>query len=167
MQTDIDPMDTFLAFERKKAQTAQGRNYSHRDEIPPALLAHADNYVKLTGQEPDKRTLTDWVAEFTYWETKGLAPADIEKAYRDVEYHITRPGSLTSIAVSIKAKVRASTHESVIFRAAEHQEVKAVPPPSDLYEQTRQRLREKAAMDKVGKSKHEPKPISDVLKGMQ
>jgi hypothetical protein len=162
-----DPLDTFFKFEQMKQEQGQGKMYSHRDEIPPALLAHADNYVKLTGQEPDKRNIADWIAEFTYWETKGLQPKDIEDAYRSADIFVTRPGSLSNIAVALKAKKRVNVHEPEIFRAAEQEEVKAVPPPTDLFEETRRRLREKAAQDKIGTNKHDPKPIGNVLKGME
>ena len=160
-----DPAIEFMQMGQDLEQT--GRAYPHRDEIPPALLAHADNYVNLTGQEPDKRTLSDWISEFTYWETKGLQPADIKAAWENVDFFVTRPGSLSSVAIAMKAKRRQVVHSSHIFRASDQKEVQAVPQPRDLYEETRQRLREKAVQDKVGLSAHEPKPIGDVMKGMQ
>ena len=157
-----DAMDSFLAFEQMKADIGQGKDYPHRDEIPPALLAHADNYVKLTGQTPDKRNITDWIAEFTYWETKGLHPQDIERTWREAEFFVTRPGSLTDVAVAMKAKRRATYHKVDIFRAANVEQKKYVPMPEDV----KARLDAKLKQDRVGTSTHEPKPISEVMKGL-
>jgi len=168
-----DPLDVMIAFEQMKADNKEGKDYPGRDLLPEIILAHADNYYKLTGQEPDNRARSDWIQEMSYWNTKGLEPDDITTAFNSVNFPVIRPGSLTNTAVALKARRRARTVSPEIFRAADQPEIKSVPMSDETSDKMRRILAEakkrdsKFRADRVGRSAHEPTPISEVMKGMK
>jgi hypothetical protein len=105
-------------FEQANAQvTAMIENsrkvtYANRDKIPPALLEYCDLYFDLTGQQPTKRVLFQWLGDFNDWISEGLQEKDIRAAYKhatrpDGGFLVGRPGSLTNTAVALKSKARA------------------------------------------------------------
>lgn len=157
-------IDSVMEFMKLSEDLPPEKRYKLRPEIPEPYLEYADWFVKRTGIEPDMRQRGDWLAEFPYWSSKGLTIDDLEAAISQANFVVTRPGSITNLAIAIKAKKRATYHKPKIFRATE--EIKAVPQPKDLFEKTRARLRAKAAQDLAGASAHEPKLIGDIMKGI-
>ena len=158
----LDLMDGILdAMQAQEEAKVEGKAYPRRDEIPDAYLEYADWFVKATGLEPDKKCLGDWLAEFSYWTSKGLTIDSLQKALteRDLVY---RPGTLTSTAIAIQAKKRATFYEPEIYRAAEVEEKQYTRMPADL----KAKLDAKLKQDRVGSSKHHPRHIGSVMKGM-
>ena len=83
--------------------------YLNRERIPEPLLWYADLYNKLTGQEPAKMEISDWIDTFEFWKIKGLQDADIRGAWAQAQsdkngFTVGRPGALTVTAVGIKSK---------------------------------------------------------------
>lgn len=109
MQTDIDPMDTFLAFERLNANAGKGKAYPCRERIPEPLLHYADWFVRETGIEPDRKVINGWIKELTYWHDKQLEIIDLENAYsksgNGAQFMVTSPFSLSGVAVAMKARM--------------------------------------------------------------
>ncbi len=83
-------------------------HYQNREKIPEPLLSYADTYHELTGQEPVKRVIHDWIQEFLAWQSEGIQPQHVRAAYRAAsgKFAILRPGSLTNTAAAIQAKGR-------------------------------------------------------------
>jgi hypothetical protein len=84
-------------------------SYQNRDKIPEVYLNYCDLYVRLTGQQPTKRVLNDWLMTFSEWQAEGLSVENIEDAYRyavrpEGGFLVARPGSLTNTAVAMKTK---------------------------------------------------------------
>lgn len=99
------------------------QKYQHREKIPETLVAYCDAYVELTGQEPRKAVIQDWLMEFSEWQSIGLSVAHIREAYEKSKgkWMVTRPGSLTNSAVAVKGEGKAkAAGKREIFRAAEH-----------------------------------------------
>jgi hypothetical protein len=92
-------------------EAARHKSYPNRDKIPEPYLAYCDAYVRLTGQEPRKSVLSDWLMEFSEWESAGLSAKNISDAFeksREGHWMVTRPGSLTKTALALKGAERAS-----------------------------------------------------------
>ena len=83
-------------------------HYQNRDKIPDPYLAYADTYHEVTGQEPTKRVLHEWLMTFSEWQSEGIQPEHIRAAYKAAEtkFAVLRPGSLTNTAAALKAKGR-------------------------------------------------------------
>jgi hypothetical protein len=83
--------------------------YENRERIPEPLLAYADLYHELTGQEPTKRTFTDWLDTFYAWKDEKLQEQHIRLAWAQAQsdkgFTVGRPGALTVTAVGMKSKV--------------------------------------------------------------
>jgi hypothetical protein len=95
-------VDAMIANSRKKT-------YANRDKIPEPYLAYSDCYNRLTGQEPTKRVISQWLMEFSLWQAEGLSVNNIEAAYKHAMrpeggFLVARPGSLTNTAVAMKSK---------------------------------------------------------------
>lgn len=87
---------------------APGDHYQNREKIPEPLLPYADVYHELTGQEPVKRVIHEWMHEFSAWQSEGIQPQHVRAAYREAsgKFAILRPASLTNTAAAIRAKAR-------------------------------------------------------------
>jgi hypothetical protein len=99
-------MDAILENEKNK-------RYPNRDKIPPEYLGLCDTYNALTGQEPSKRVLVDWLGTFAEMVTEGIGADDLTAAHamltnRKDPILIARPGSLTNTAAAIRAKRKAT-----------------------------------------------------------
>ena len=84
--------------------------YANRDKIPETLLPFSDVYNELTGQEPTKRVIQDWLMAFSEWQSEGLRVEHIREAYKYANrpeggFMVARPGSLTNTAVAMKSKM--------------------------------------------------------------
>ena len=120
--------------------------YLNRDRIPASFLAHADLYHELTGQEPTKRVLHDWLATFSDWAAEGIQPEHVRKAHKESQgrFTVLRPGSLTNMAAACKArerltiqKPRDDLHETqLLLKQMDRERAGAIPMPQEV----RQRL---------------------------
>lgn len=93
----------------KDAEKHKAVSYEHREEIPEAIRHYADIYHKLTGQEPTKRSFSDWLETFWTWKDERLAEEDIQAAWAQAQnankgFTVGRPGALTITAVGMKSK---------------------------------------------------------------
>lgn len=97
------------------AMIALGRRatYLNRDKIPEPYLAYADIYHELTGQEPTKRVLHDWLQEFSTWQSEGIQAEHVRTAHRQAsgKFAVLRPGSLTRTAAALKARNKTAAME--------------------------------------------------------
>lgn len=84
--------------------------YENRERIPEPLLEYADLYHELTGQEPTKRTFTDWLDTFYAWKDEKLQEEHIRMAWAQAQsdkgFTVGRPGALTVTAVGMKSKAK-------------------------------------------------------------
>lgn len=92
--------------------------YQNRDKLPEPYLHFADLYNQLTGQEPTKRVLMDWMQTFEEWKQEGLQPEHIRAAYLHATrpeggFLVGRPGSLTNTAVAMKSKTSKITEKTM------------------------------------------------------
>ena len=156
-RAEREKYDPLIEFGKLSEDLSEEKRYPHRDEIPEALHQFSDWYTQKTGQQPDKKVLSDWIDTFWYWHSKALDISSLEQAFDNFDV-VWRPGTLTNTAVALKAKARATYHEPEIFRASEQPDKKYTPMPADV------RRRIELAL---GKSAHEPKHINEVMKGMQ
>lgn len=90
-------------------ETSRKVKYQNRDKLPEPYLPFADLYNQLTGQEPTKRVIMDWMQTFEEWKQEGLSPDHIRAAYQHATrpeggFLVGRPGSLTNTAVAMKSK---------------------------------------------------------------
>ena len=79
----------------KKAQ-----RYANRENMPESYLPFADLYNELTGQEPTKRVIQDWMMTFEEWKQEKLLHEHIRAAWLqanepDKGFTVGRPGALT------------------------------------------------------------------------
>jgi hypothetical protein len=83
--------------------------YQNRDKMPEPYLMFADLYNELTGQEPTKRSIMEWMSTFEDWKAEGLQPEHIRAAWnhanRDGGFPVGRPSALTNTAVAMKSKM--------------------------------------------------------------
>lgn len=88
--------------------------YQNRDKMPEQYLPFADLYHELTGQEPTKRVIQDWMMTFEEWRQERLEPEHIKAAFlksnNEQGFPVGRPGALTITAVAMKTKM---THAAV------------------------------------------------------
>jgi len=96
---------TFILENEKKVK------YQNRDKLPDPYLSFADLYNQLTGQEPTKRSIQDWMMTFEEWKQEGLQSEHIRAAYEHATrpeggFPVGRPGALTNTAVAMKTKMR-------------------------------------------------------------
>lgn len=111
---NVLPLDWLIATgqpvtEEKIEQVQQAQRYPNREKIGEPVLWMADLYNELTGQEPNKRTLSDWLLTFEDWKTEGLQAEHIQLAWaqsQDINkgFPVGRPGALTVTAIAIKSK---------------------------------------------------------------
>jgi hypothetical protein len=89
--------------------TARHVTYSNRDKIPEALLELCDAYCTLTGQEPRKKVITDWLDSLSQMHAAGVTGSDLTEARKAMSGIpvIPRPGSLLDMAIAVRAKRRA------------------------------------------------------------
>jgi hypothetical protein len=123
-------------------ENARRDTYANRDKIPEPYLPLADAYHNLTGQEPTKRVLHDWLQTFSEWQSEGIQPKHVQQAFKEStgRFMVARPGSLTNMAAAFKAKGRiASERESEALRESqleselrEQKIARAVPPPEEV-----------------------------------
>lgn len=94
--------------------------YQNRDKLPEPYLHFADLYNQLTGQEPTKRVIMDWMQTFEEWKQEGLQDDHIRAAWQYANrpeggFPVGRPGALTNTAVAMKSKSMLSkTSEKVL-----------------------------------------------------
>jgi hypothetical protein len=134
--------------------TAQ--KYEHRERIPEPLRMFADLYNELTGQQPTKTDLSDWIATFEDWKNRTLTPDSIRMAWSQSKderggFTVGRPGALTVTAIGMKSKAMpamptlntaAIERTSKVIEERIAQEVTYVPMPDEV----RVRLKAKLAM---------------------
>lgn len=137
-------------------EAARTKSYQNRDKIPEPLMAYADLYNKLTGQEPTKRVLSDWLLTFSEWQAEGLQLHHIEFAYKyacrpEGGFLVARPASLTNTAVAMKSKAHAvsATNRSSVeatqqYLAERDEQMKHVLPPAKVAEKIKELSRSKA-----------------------
>jgi hypothetical protein len=127
--------------------TAQ--KYEHRERIPEALRMFADLYNELTGQQPTKTDLSDWIATFEDWKNRTLTPDSIRMAWMQSKderggFTVGRPGALTVTAIGMKSKAMpaiASININAVKRTQEfikEKEVVSVGIPEAERERMRQ-----------------------------
>ena len=127
--------------------------YSNRDKIPEAYLEYADTYNQLTGQEPTKRVIQDWLMAFSEWQGEGLITSDIKEAYQYANrpeggFIVARPGSLTNTAVAFRSKrlskkrvlEEKDNKTAEIIREFDEYRKTAVPQPDYLRQQVKAKL---------------------------
>jgi hypothetical protein len=112
------PLDWLLASNEKiteeKLQAAQdAQRYEHREKIPETYLWMSDLYHELTGQEPNKRVMLDWLQTFEEWKQERLEADHLRTAWAQANdinkgFPVGRPGALTTTAVSVKSKAKAT-----------------------------------------------------------
>lgn len=83
--------------------------YQNREKIPETYWRYSDLYNELTGQEPTKRSLHEWLQAFEGWKQEGLQDEHIRAAWEyanrpDGGFPVGRPSSLTNTAVAMKSK---------------------------------------------------------------
>lgn len=105
-------VDYILGIEKKV-------KYENRDKVPEPLLWCCDVYFELTGQQPTKRVLFQWIGDFNDWISEGLQPQDIRDAYKHATrpeggFLVGRPGSLTNTAVALKAKNKTTNPQNKV-----------------------------------------------------
>ena len=140
LQQANDKVDFMISSQRKF-------KYTNRDKIPVPYLDFADVYNELTGQEPTKRIIQDWLMTFSEWQNENLAVNDIREAYRYANrpeggFIVARPGSLTNTAVAFRSKrlSRRTVFETKAdetketLRAIDEARSKAVPMPDFVRE---------------------------------
>jgi hypothetical protein len=93
---------------------ARQPTYLNRDKIPEQFLPFADMFHELTGLEPTRRVLNDWLAEFSVWLSEGIRPEHVRRAHQEAagRFDVLRPGSLTRMAAAIRARRTASPRRS-------------------------------------------------------
>lgn len=134
---------------------AVNNTYQHRDRIPEVLLPFLDLYHELTGQEPTKTTVTDWIATGWDWKERKLDEDSIRMAWAQAQdvnhgYTVGRPGALTITAVGMKSKakiaqpVRSTAQlEQTQNLIAERDAIKYVPMPENVRRQFEEKRRKR------------------------
>lgn len=96
--------------ERQLNVIQEAKTYENRDRIPEVLLPFSDLYNELTGQEPNRRSFTDWIDTFWLWRAEKLTEDAIRSAWAQAQsekgFTVGRPGALTITAVGMKSKAR-------------------------------------------------------------
>jgi hypothetical protein len=123
-------------------EIAKKPTYINRDRIPEPYRMYADTYCALTGQEPTKRVLHDWLQTFSEWASESVRPEHVRQAHKESIGHFTvlRPGSLTNTAAALKAKGRVapSTVRDALretqrnIAAIDDAKRRAVPMPDEI-----------------------------------
>lgn len=106
--SDIAEVNSFTDAILDNARKAK---YPHREKFPEVLTGYADIYVELTGQEPRKPVITDWLETFHEWQGMNLRAGDLRAAHEKLTSSgivVTRPGSLTKTAYALKSQGRAA-----------------------------------------------------------
>jgi len=130
-------------------------SYDHREDLPEAIRPYLDLYHQLTGQEPTKRSFTDWVDTGWTWKDERLQPDDIRAAWAQAQepnkgFTVGRPGALTVTAIGMKSKSKPAivgiNSQAVGKTQALIQERKAaessyIPMPDDVRERLRMKLK--------------------------
>lgn len=98
-------VDAILEQERQyQEKLAKHETWPHRDKFPEPIRELLDVYVKLTGQRPAKKDVTDWLLTGQDWLDVGIKGVDLENAYKQAKpengkgFTVARPGSLTRTA---------------------------------------------------------------------
>ena len=128
--------------------------YQNRERIPEVLLPLLDLYHELTGQEPTKRTYTDWIDTAWTWKDEKLQLDDIRSAWAQAQsdkgFTVGRPGALTVTAVGMKSKAKpalpalntaAIERTSAVIEERKAAESSYVPMPEDVREKLRLKLK--------------------------
>lgn len=129
----------------------QAQRYQNRDRIPEPLLTYADLYNELTGQEPTKRVISDWLLTFNEWKDEKLTEDNIRMAWAQAQsdkgFTVGRPGALTVTAVGMKSKAKpalpainaeAVRRTTAFIEERQAEEVKYVPMPDSVRERMRE-----------------------------
>ena len=129
-------------------------NYENRERIPEPLLVYADLYHELTGQEPTKRTYTDWLDTMWMWKEEKLQPDNIRQAWAQAQsdkgFTVGRPGALTITAIGMKSKAKPALpslnterieQTKAIIEERTAAENTYVPMPEDVRERLRMKLK--------------------------
>jgi len=88
------------------------QKYQYRERIPEHLLRYTDLYNELTGQEPTKQTLSDWIDTAETWKDEQFTMESLREAWNyslddKHGFPVGRPGALTVTARSMKSKGKA------------------------------------------------------------
>lgn len=124
----------------KKAQ-----RYANRENMPESYLPFADLYNELTGQEPTKRVIQDWMMTFEEWKQEKLLHEHIRAAWLqanepDKGFTVGRPGALTVTAVGIKSRMTKTAQPEIntaaiveTLKAADNKwNMEFVPRPANI-----------------------------------
>lgn len=132
-------------------------SYENRERIPEPILIYADLYFELTGQEPSKRTFTDFIDTFWAWKDEKLQPDHIRMAWAQAQserggFTVGRPGALTITAIGMKSKAKPALpslnterieQTKSIIEERKAAESTYVPMPDDVREKLRMKLKGK------------------------
>ena len=100
-------VDAVLDFARQAEEKfSKNEAWPHRDKFPDPIRELLDVYVKLTGQRPAKKDVSDWLLTGQDWLDLGILPADLMSAYKKSKpdekgwggFTVARPGGLTRTA---------------------------------------------------------------------
>jgi hypothetical protein len=133
--------------------------YPNREKIPESYLSYADTYHDLTGQEPTKRVLHDWLATFSDWASEGVQPQHLRRAYQESvgRFVVLRPGSLTNMAAACRARERLRSarprdevrETQLLLAQTDRDKARAVPMPEELRQRMDSFLKRKTVKQEV------------------
>jgi hypothetical protein len=110
--------------EERIEQIQKVKRYQNREMLPEAYLHYADLYNELTGQEPTKRVLMDWMVTFEEWKQEGLQADHLRAAWNKANemngFPVGRPGALTTTAVAMKSKMTKTVVPQINTQAVEY-----------------------------------------------
>jgi len=112
-------MDAFLENEKVvQEKLSKNETYPHRDKFPEPIRELIDVYVKVTGQRPIKKNVSDWLMTGQDWLDLEIKPIDLQMAYDKSKpesgpgFTVARPGSLTNTAGMFAGERRSKGYDS-------------------------------------------------------
>ena len=146
--------DAPVTNEQLDAINNKPEGYENRERIPEPLLGYADLYHELTGQEPTRRTFTDWLDTMWMWKEEKLQPDNIRMAWAQAQsdkgFTVGRPGALTVTAIGMKSKAKPALPElnteriektTALIEERKAAESTYVPMPDDVRDRLRMKLK--------------------------
>ena len=118
-------MATGQAWTEQDAEAVKkAARYQNRDKIPESYLWMSDLYNEMTGQEPTKRVIMDWMQTFEEWKQEHLEAEHLRAAWvaacdESKGFHVGRPGALTVVAVGLKSKMTKTAVPTINEKAIE------------------------------------------------
>jgi len=114
-----DLLDWILHYEKvAQEKLAKNETYPHREKFPEPIRDLLDVYVKITGQHPIKKSVSDWLMTGQDWLDLGITPIDLQRAYEKSKpesgpgFTVARPGSLTNVAGVFSGERRSKGYDS-------------------------------------------------------